>query len=168
MYGIEPREQGVTLSGFCLGGSLTFVHSLMGLFIVLLLRVLCSTRCVRVCDEGETETHLLTPEDPLGWLWGDRPRTTAVQRDAALGAGRRCWGHIEAETQRNPGAAGKEVSRGKGRKDVLDRENMNKSSETSWKTVKRKSSGEKKKGKTMSPVQMQKGTLVQDYIKLNQ
>lgn len=77
------------------------------------------------------------------------------------------WGHIEAGAQRNPGDAGEEISGRKGRQDVLDRDNMNRSSETLWETVEiwgKKRGG----GKTMSPVQMQKGTLVQDCFKLVQ
>lgn len=67
---------------------------------------------------------------------GRQTRTTAVQRDASWGG----WGYIEVGTQRNPRDAGEEIVGGKGRKNVLDEENMNRSSETSQKTVKRKSS----------------------------
>lgn len=100
-------------------------------------------------------------EDPRGWLWGDRPRTFAVRRDASPGEAGGTW-RLELRDARE------DISGGKGRKAVLDRENTNRSSEPSWKTANRKSSGEKKKGKTMSPVQMQEGTLVQDRIKLIQ
>ena len=61
---------------------------------------------------------------------GRQTRTAAIQRDVSWVA----WEYVEVGTQRNPGDAGEESAGGKGRKDVLHRENMNGGSETSWKT----------------------------------